>query len=82
MDEVLRWKGLSNEQKFEEGFLKLRRSGQYEPTVDVLKRQHFVSTELAKDFQEELLSLQPHRDQLLDLHIADINQRYSQSCYD
>jgi hypothetical protein len=43
MAEVLRWKGLNNKEKFEEGILRLRRGAQYEPTKEQLESGLFAT---------------------------------------
>jgi hypothetical protein len=77
MEEVLRWKGLSNDEKFQEGILKLRRGAQYEPTKDDLTAGKFKSS------LKEVDALSTHIDEAsVHLKLSDIYQRYAAFCYD
>jgi hypothetical protein len=75
MEEVLRWNGLNNDEKFQEGILRLRRGAQYEPTEDALKMYKF-KTVLGGNTESAC------ENTMLELQMSDIYQRYAESCYD
>jgi hypothetical protein len=75
MEEVLRWQGLSNYEKFQEGILRLRKGAQYEPTVNELQDGSFKTDTV-------LISSSYCESEVLQLHLSDIYQRYAESCYD
>jgi hypothetical protein len=53
MEEVLRWNGLSNDEKFQEGILRLRRGAHYEPTEMELGMGKFKNFDMTRHFNEE-----------------------------
>jgi hypothetical protein len=77
MEEVLRWKGLSNDEKFQEGILRLRRGAQYEPTTVALNAGNFKTA-----IQEADVFATHIYEAALHLELSDIYQLYAASCYD
>jgi hypothetical protein len=76
MEEVVKWKSLSNEEKFREGILKLRGGAQYEPTIVELEQRKYTSLASCAAEEDDVCN------EDLRLYFADIYQRYAESCYD
>jgi hypothetical protein len=77
---VLRWKGLSNDEKFQEGILRLRRGAQYEPVIVSLEKQ--VDYEANFTLNSCLTRTKRLDVESLAFELSDIYQRYSEACYD
>jgi hypothetical protein len=81
LEEVMKWKKMSNDQKFEEGILRLRRGAQYEPTEEEIGSGKFKSSMLTIN-DKQSLDEDVCEKEMLYLHMSDIYQRYAESCYD
>jgi hypothetical protein len=84
MEEVLRWEGLNNDEKFQEGILRLRRGAQYEPSTFALEKQvDFEANSTLSSCLTRTKRLHLNVDgETLPFHLSDIYQCYSEACYD
>jgi hypothetical protein len=80
IEEVLRWKGLSNDEKFEEGILMLKRSCHYAPCEEKYFTDSSVYISKASNTIDCNDSIGIY-DFQLSLCLSDIFQRYAESCY-